>query len=89
MNRASELMTGPQLIMGDPYFGVLVFNGRGGYSSLSKVSGAEILAAFDVFAAWVRSGNGRASDDVSDETTALVIEAIRQGEALLGEDVQS
>lgn len=61
---------------------ILVANGRGGYSSIRKQSSSEILADFDTFAEWVRAGNGRPDDDVSDEMRARVIEACRLGERL-------
>lgn len=61
---------------------ILVANSRGGYSNVRKRTAAEILADFDTFAEWVRAGNGRPDDDVSDEARTRVIEACRLGERL-------
>lgn len=66
--------------------GILVANGRRGYSSIRKQTSAGILADFDTFAEWVRAGNGRPDDDVSDEMRARVIEACRLGERLVRDE---
>lgn len=63
-----------------------VANGRGGYSSIRKRTAAEILADFDTFAEWVRAGNGRPDDDVSDEAWARVVEACQLGERLVRDE---
>lgn len=72
----------PLGIVNEDYSGTRQFfmNGRGGYYELGRVSLAETLRRFDVYADWVKAGNGSPRDieDATPKTRSMIIKAYWQ-----------